>query len=77
MIITGVITFVVSILFWYAASLLRVPLVDGHSSSARRFFFPDSPATAWFLTPEERVIAVERIKVNQAGVENKHFKTEQ
>ncbi|KAI0647523.1 MFS general substrate transporter [Trametes meyenii] len=57
MIITGIITFVVAILFW--------------------FFFPDSPATAWFLTPEERIIAVERIKVNQAGVENKHFKLEQ
>ncbi|KAI0797539.1 major facilitator superfamily domain-containing protein [Abortiporus biennis] len=41
------------------------------------FFFPDSPANAWFLTPEERVIAIERIKVNQAGVENKHFKKEQ
>nr|VWP00642.1 S-adenosylmethionine synthase (EC [Ganoderma boninense] len=59
MIITGIITFVVSILFWQV------------------FFFPDSPATAWFLTPEERVIAVERIKVNQAGVENKHFKMDQ
>ncbi|KAI0665309.1 MFS general substrate transporter [Cubamyces menziesii] len=57
MIITGIITFVVAILFW--------------------FFFPDSPANAWFLTPEERVIAIERIKVNQAGVENKHFKVEQ
>ena len=44
---------------------------------ACRFFFPDSPATAWFLTPEERVIAIERIKVNQAGVENKHFKLDQ
>ena len=44
---------------------------------ACRFFFPDSPANAWFLTAEERVIAVERIKVNQAGVENKHFKVEQ
>ena len=41
------------------------------------FFFPDSPANAWFLTPEERIIAVERIKVNQTGVENKHFKSEQ
>ncbi|EJD04816.1 membrane transporter [Fomitiporia mediterranea MF3/22] len=40
-------------------------------------FFPDSPATAWFLTPEERVIAVNRIKANQAGIENKHFKKEQ
>jgi len=41
------------------------------------FFFPDSPTTAWFLTPEERVIAVLRIKVNQSGVENKQFKTHQ
>ncbi|OJT03928.1 hypothetical protein TRAPUB_5381 [Trametes pubescens] len=41
------------------------------------FFFPDSSATAWFLTPEERVIAIERIKVNQAGIENKHFKKDQ
>ncbi|PSS31052.1 hypothetical protein PHLCEN_2v2384 [Hermanssonia centrifuga] len=57
MIITGIITLIVSVLFW--------------------FYFPDSPATARFLTPEERIIAVERIKVNQAGVENKHFKLDQ
>jgi hypothetical protein len=42
-----------------------------------RFFFPDSPTTARFLTPEERVLAVERIKINQTGVENKHFKKQQ
>ncbi|KAJ7611732.1 MFS general substrate transporter [Roridomyces roridus] len=41
------------------------------------FFFPDSPTTCWFLTPEERITAVLRIKVNQTGVENKHFKKEQ
>ncbi|ETW86125.1 hypothetical protein HETIRDRAFT_380392, partial [Heterobasidion irregulare TC 32-1] len=41
------------------------------------FFFPDSPTTARFLTAEERVWAVRRIRVNQAGVENKHFKREQ
>ncbi|KZT71376.1 MFS general substrate transporter [Daedalea quercina L-15889] len=57
MIITGLITFVTSVLFW--------------------FFFPDSPATARFLTQAEKVVAVERIKVNQAGVENKHLKREQ
>lgn len=57
MLIFGIITLVVGVLFW--------------------FFFPDSPTTAWFLTPEERVLAVERIKGNQAGVENKHFKKEQ
>ncbi|KAF8954615.1 major facilitator superfamily domain-containing protein [Flammula alnicola] len=41
------------------------------------FFFPDSPTTAYFLTPEERAQAVQRIKVNQAGVENKYWKKDQ
>ncbi|EPT00022.1 hypothetical protein FOMPIDRAFT_129874 [Fomitopsis schrenkii] len=40
-------------------------------------YFPDSPTNAWFLTKEERVIAVRRLKENQTGVENKHFKAEQ
>jgi len=57
MVITGLITLVTSILFW--------------------FFFPDSPTTAYFLTPEERALAVQRIKSNQSGVENKHWKKEQ
>ncbi|KAG0692259.1 MFS general substrate transporter [Suillus ampliporus] len=41
------------------------------------FFFPDSPTNAWFLTPAERAIAVRRLKENQTGVENKHFKKDQ
>ncbi|KAH0586029.1 hypothetical protein H2248_007306 [Termitomyces sp. 'cryptogamus'] len=41
------------------------------------FLFPDSPTTAWFLTKEERMVAVQRIKANQTGVENKHFRKEQ
>ncbi|KAG6909275.1 hypothetical protein DXG01_001219 [Tephrocybe rancida] len=41
------------------------------------FLFPDSPTSAWFLTRKERAIAVQRIKVNQTGVENKTFKKEQ
>lgn len=41
------------------------------------FLFPDSPTNAWFLTPDERAKAVQRIKSNQTGVENKHFKIEQ
>lgn len=41
------------------------------------FLFPDSPTSAWFLTKEERVHAIQRIKENQTGVENKHFKMEQ
>ena len=57
MIITGSITVVTAVLYW--------------------FFFPDSPADAWFLTPEGRIKAVLRIKENQTGVENKTFKKEQ
>jgi hypothetical protein len=41
------------------------------------FLFPDSPTNAWFLTEDERANAIRRIKGNQTGVENKHFKKEQ
>ncbi|KAI5860179.1 major facilitator superfamily transporter allantoate [Durotheca rogersii] len=37
-------------------------------------FMPDNQLNARFLTQEERVMAVERIRVNQQGVGNKHFK---
>ncbi len=74
MIITGLITLVTAVLFWYIFSLLFQH--DTHAACAR-FFFPDSVTTAYFLTPEERVQAVQRIKVNQAGAENKHWKREQ
>lgn len=38
------------------------------------FVMPDSQLNARFLTPHERVLAVERIRGNQQGVGNKHFK---
>ncbi|KAJ9133014.1 Major facilitator superfamily transporter allantoate [Pleurostoma richardsiae] len=38
------------------------------------FIMPDSQMNARFLTPRERVLAVERIRINQQGVGNKHFK---
>ncbi|KAG8710878.1 hypothetical protein FRC11_004016 [Ceratobasidium sp. 423] len=44
------------------------------TAAAYFMWFPDSPATAWFLTLEERAMAIERIKVNQTGVENKVWK---
>uniref|UniRef100_A0A093UZW9 Putative transporter n=1 Tax=Talaromyces marneffei PM1 TaxID=1077442 RepID=A0A093UZW9_TALMA len=37
-------------------------------------FLPDSPVTAKGLTLRERRIAVERLRVNQTGIENKHLK---
>lgn len=41
------------------------------------FLLPDSPVTAPGLTPRQRRIAVERLKENQTGVENKHLKPRQ
>lgn len=38
------------------------------------FYFPDSPVTATFLTPAERSMAIERIRDNQSGIENKQWK---
>ena len=40
-------------------------------------FLPDSPVTAPLLSLEQRRIAVERLRSNQTGVENKHFKVYQ
>lgn len=39
--------------------------------------FPDSPTTAKFLTEEEKVIVVKRMRSNQTGVETKVFKFKQ
>ncbi|KAJ1561693.1 hypothetical protein HK405_003137 [Cladochytrium tenue] len=38
------------------------------------FFMPDNQLNAWFLTDKEKIMAVERIRKNQQGVGNKHFK---
>jgi hypothetical protein len=35
---------------------------------------PDLPSTAKFLTPRDRMIAVERVAENRQGVKNHHFK---
>ncbi|KAJ2926966.1 hypothetical protein H1R20_g10133, partial [Candolleomyces eurysporus] len=41
------------------------------------FVFPDNPVQSKFLTRDEKVIAVERIRANQQGVETKIFKWKQ
>ena len=40
-------------------------------------FMPDSPGRARFLTQEERIAAIERIRDEQGGTENKRLKKEQ
>ena len=41
------------------------------------FLLPDSPLAAFFLTKDMRRIAVERMRLEQIGIENKRFKPEQ
>jgi len=41
------------------------------------FLVPSSPATAWFLTADERVVAVERLRRGRAGVRCAKFKAAQ
>ena len=41
------------------------------------FAVPNSPVSAWFLTPEERVIAVERLRRGQTGVRCQKLKGSQ
>ena len=36
--------------------------------------FPDNPTSARFLTPEERILAVKRVRENQNGIETKVWK---
>lgn len=40
-------------------------------------FMPDNPLKARFLSPREKILAIERIRVNQQGVGNRHFKNHQ
>ncbi|KAK9475933.1 major facilitator superfamily domain-containing protein [Lipomyces japonicus] len=41
------------------------------------YFLPDNPMSASFLTMEEKVHAIEHVRVNKTGVENKNFKWSQ
>lgn len=41
------------------------------------YFVPDSPASAWFLSKEERIVAVERLRSSQTGMRNHKLKRDQ
>jgi MFS transporter, ACS family, allantoate permease len=41
------------------------------------FLLPDSPVSAKFLSEREKAIAIERMRVDQTGIENKHWKWDQ
>lgn len=40
-------------------------------------WFPDNPMTAHFLSEEEKIIAIERLRNQSTGIENKTWKAEQ
>ena len=37
------------------------------------FLLPDTPSTAWFLTPHQRLIAIQRIASNTTGLKSQQF----
>ncbi|BDD63055.1 hypothetical protein MPDQ_003658 [Monascus purpureus] len=41
------------------------------------FFLPNSPVNAWFLSPDERIVAIERLRAGQTGVKNHTLKLSQ
>jgi MFS transporter, ACS family, allantoate permease len=41
------------------------------------FVIPDNQMNAWWLAKEDRILAIERIRINQQGVGNKHWKAYQ
>ncbi len=41
------------------------------------FILPDNPVHAYFLTQRQRVVAVERLRADQVGIENKTVKRDQ
>lgn len=63
MVITGAITLVLAVAYWSDFKVPVLPRADLTFLCVYRLLFPDSPMNAWFLTVEERVIAVNRIKV--------------
>lgn len=38
---------------------------------------PDNQLSAWWLSPDDRILAVQRVRVNQQGIGNRHFKLRQ
>lgn len=56
---------------------LTFGLVTVATGVAVALVVPDNPMTAGFLTRDEKVWAIERLRGNRTGVENKHFRAHQ
>ncbi|KAK7047851.1 hypothetical protein VNI00_006179 [Paramarasmius palmivorus] len=53
------------------------PYSTGSNFEHNSFVLPDSPTKARFLTPDEKVIALERLRANNQGTESKVWKWDQ
>lgn len=53
---------------------LSIGLLTAAVGTIFLFLMPDNQLNARFLTPQERLMAIERIRSNQQGVGNRHFK---
>jgi len=56
---------------------LLTGLLTGALGCIFLYFVPDNQLNARFLSKEDRVLAIERVRVNQQGIGNKHFKAYQ
>lgn len=50
---------------------------DTNSFPNHQIFLPDNPMSAKFFTREEKLFAIERLRENKTGIENKTFKLSQ
>ncbi|KAH7338323.1 MFS general substrate transporter [Rhizoctonia solani] len=61
----------------YQTIFLFIGLLTVVCSPVVYFVLPDSPTTAKFLTPREKVIALERLRANNQGTESKNWEWSQ
>ncbi|KAJ5677652.1 uncharacterized protein N7477_003285 [Penicillium maclennaniae] len=60
----------------YQIIFLFFGLITVGISGAVLVFMPDSPITAKFLDEEDKLVAIERLRMNQQGIENHEWKWE-
>lgn len=63
-----------NVLYPYQVVFLLLGIVTFLVGLISFFLFPDNPVKSDFLSPEEKLVAVERLRANQQGVETKVFK---
>ena len=57
--------------------MLVIGIISAISTVVTFFYLPDSPTKAKFLTEEEKTLYVERVRRNDQGIRQKHWRSEQ